>query len=556
MNIRKPHWILALLCAYPRIILISICLLLSNVCMLVSPVLFADIIDGLASIRHLSDVLPQLGVIGLLALMVCALGVANSVLFHQSTNRFQDELRMKLWKNFNTMPAQRFEQSSIGIWQSKLLYDVSVISSSTQVFISAIIPASILLVGGVCIIASKQPLMLSLVLVAVLLNLGIFALFKSTIFVSAERYRKSVMKQNQLLLDLVSLIPIIKIFRLHEKFMLKLDDNLAETRALNINLQNKTVYLHSLMGLSAELVKFLILGISIYLYLEKVISVGDVVLYQMLISQALSGVNQMFSISGQVEIARDSYFSLQEYIARDFEPETSSILMQEKEQADDIISFKNCAFQYEDADTPIFEGLNMSIPRHSSLCIYGRMGVGKTTMTKMIAGLYPPTQGEMQVNLAQQTQTPIVTIGQNIPIFENSLLENIRLFDASITDADIISTIDSLELHHFFARFNNDLQAPISWASLSGGQIQCVGILRALVRKPEILILDEVTNNLDIAARLNIYQFIEKLKGKLTIVAISHDLDLFPILDASYLIDNKQVQPMQSAAQLRTALLK
>ncbi|MFI3244235.1 MAG: ABC transporter ATP-binding protein, partial [Akkermansia sp.] len=502
------------------------------------------------------DLLPQVAVVGGLTLLVCALGVASSVLFHQSTNRFQDELRLKLWRHFNTMPAQQFEQSSIGHWQSKLLYDVSVLSSSTQIFISALVPALILLVGGVCIIASKQPLMLVLVLVAVLLNGGIFALFKRTIFSSAERYRKSVMKQNQLLIDLVSLIPIIKIFRLHEKFMSKLDENLCETRALNITLQNKTVYLHSLMGLSAELVKWLILAISIVLYLKGLVSMGEVVLYQMLISQALSGVTQMFSISGQVEIARDSYFSLQEFFARELPPELPDTLLQGQGDDGDIISFTDCSFSYEGADVPIFEGLNLSIPRYSSLCIYGRMGVGKTTMTKMIAGLYPPTRGEMQLKLAHTTPTPLVSIGQNIPIFESSLLENIRLFDERITEECILATIESLELGHFFARFNCDLQAPVSWASLSGGQIQCVGILRALVRQPEILILDEGTNNLDIAARLTIYQFIEKLKGKLTIVAITHDLDLFPLLDAAYLITNKQVQRLQSEAQLRAALLE
>ncbi|MFI3244613.1 MAG: hypothetical protein R3Y56_10205, partial [Akkermansia sp.] len=77
---RPIHWMLALFAAYPRVGLITLCLLLSNGCMLVSPMLFADIIDELAGARALGDLLPQVAVVGGLSVLVCALGVASSVL--------------------------------------------------------------------------------------------------------------------------------------------------------------------------------------------------------------------------------------------------------------------------------------------------------------------------------------------------------------------------------------------------------------------------------------------------------------------------------------------
>ena len=189
------------------------------------------------------------------------------------------------------------------------------------------------------------------------------------------------------------------------------------------------------------------------------------------------------------------------------------------------------AFKFKKVSTEIISELNFSFKDRTSTLIKGRSGVGKTTLLYLISGLLKPTGGRIYMSDGNQTveMGPEVSglsfVQQNVSIITGTLAQNIcgssfveiddlRMRDA-IARSGLQGKVDSSELgHHLVVGEDGKL--------LSAGERQRVGIARALYANPKLLILDEPTANLDLSTEAEIWKTIEELKGKLTIIVVSH----------------------------------
>ncbi|MGA8164461.1 MAG: ABC transporter ATP-binding protein [Waddliaceae bacterium] len=193
-----------------------------------------------------------------------------------------------------------------------------------------------------------------------------------------------------------------------------------------------------------------------------------------------------------------------------------------------VISLKNVSFSYQ--DTPILENVDAEIFSGEFIGIFGPNGGGKTTLLKLIMGLLPPTSGVIETFGAPQKERPqaIAYVPQRHPFdpdFPISVLELVLLGRLSrlpwygkFHADDVAAAVDQLEkvgLSHTLYH---------SFGTLSGGQAQRALIARALVSEPELLLLDEPTSGVDFEAEEEIFTLLEELKGKITIVIVTHHL--------------------------------
>ncbi len=219
------------------------------------------------------------------------------------------------------------------------------------------------------------------------------------------------------------------------------------------------------------------------------------------------------------------------------------------ESIDSVIHLNNISFKYENKD--ILKNVDLSIPANSMVAITGQSGSGKTTLINLITGLLKPTFGDIYINNINykkidldSLRSRIGYVSQDSIIFNDSLYNNITLWSSNYIDDKKVKTVcESAYLFDEGGYFDAGLNTILGdkGVKLSGGQKQRVSIARELYRSPEILILDEATSSLDSKTEQIVQKSIDSLKGKLTIIIISHRLSTIKKCDMIYVIKNGKV---------------
>jgi len=182
-------------------------------------------------------------------------------------------------------------------------------------------------------------------------------------------------------------------------------------------------------------------------------------------------------------------------------------------------------------ETQILREVTLTIPANRITVLQGPSGAGKTTLIDLLIGLHRPGSGSISIGRQDLQDTDIISwrrkigyVPQELALFHDTIRENISLSEPGISDADIISALALAGAGDFISSLPQGLDTDVGefGSKLSGGQRQRISLARALVRKPEILVLDEVTSALDPDTEAAIVENIAKLRGSYTIIAITH----------------------------------
>lgn len=207
------------------------------------------------------------------------------------------------------------------------------------------------------------------------------------------------------------------------------------------------------------------------------------------------------------------------------------------------IKISNLDFSYN-AENIIFDNLNLKINKGEMIAITGGSGEGKSTLVNILLGLLSCDNGKVEVdgisieNNIETWQKNIGYVPQKINLLDESIEENILLGEKSNTEK-IKKVLKDVQLENFL----NETKKFVGedGVRISGGQKQRLGIARALYRDPELLVLDEATSSLDNSTENEIMELLSNLKGRKTIVFISHNLKTLEFCDKVYKIQDKKL---------------
>ena len=214
---------------------------------------------------------------------------------------------------------------------------------------------------------------------------------------------------------------------------------------------------------------------------------------------------------------------------------------------DKEINLKNINFKYSDTAPFILKDISMSIKKGTTVGLIGESGIGKTTLINMILGLVEPSTGKVEidgVNIFENVESWQKNIGyvpQNVYLSDDTIKKNIAfaLPDNKIDYNAVKKAATNAQLDNLIANSTNGLDTKVGEFGdrISGGQRQRIAIARALYKDPKILILDECTNSLDLETEKQIINEVNFLKGKKTIIMITHRLSTLENCDQIYKID-------------------
>ena len=218
----------------------------------------------------------------------------------------------------------------------------------------------------------------------------------------------------------------------------------------------------------------------------------------------------------------------------------------------DNIEFKNVSFSYDDKSNYVLDNINFKIQKGDFVGIIGESGSGKSTLIDLFLGLLLPSKGSVNVNNVNihsnlnAWQRCIGYIPQNINLLDTSVKNNILFGSTDLEIKKLNYSIKKADLSKFINsnKLNFEMKIGDFGKNISGGQKQRIGIARALYNNPDILVFDESTSALDSKSENKIINTINELKGKKTIIMISHKRSILKNCNKIFKINNRYLSQM------------
>jgi len=329
----------------------------------------------------------------------------------------------------------------------------------------------------------------------------------------------------------------------------------AQLRLLSSTASSSSAFVQQFVNLA-------IVVIGVYAISEKNLTMGGLIACTMLAGRAMAPVGQVAGLLVQFHTASTALTSLEEMMKRDVErPADANYISRGRLQG--AIDFRGVSFSYPGQTAPSLHNLNFKIKPGEKVAILGRIGSGKTTLEKLILGLYQPTEGSVLVDgidLRQldpaELRSQIGYVQQDIMLFYGSLRENITLGAPLATHQDIVK---AAEIGGVLGLVNQhpqgfDMLVGERGESLSGGQRQGVAIARAVINDPPILLLDEPTSSMDYSSEEDIKRRITEFAQNKTVILISHRTALLDLVDRIIVMDGGRIVADGPKEQVVTAL--
>lgn len=329
----------------------------------------------------------------------------------------------------------------------------------------------------------------------------------------------------------------------------------AQLRLLSSTASSSSAFVQQLVNLA-------IVVIGVYAISNRELTMGGLIACTMLASRAMAPVGQVSGLLVQFHTASTALTSLDEMMKREVERPADTNYVS-RGRFTGAIDFRNVSFSYPGQTTPSLHGLNFKIKAGEKIAILGRIGSGKTTLEKLILGLYQPTEGAVLVDgidLRQidpaELRRQIGYVQQDVMLFYGSLRENITLGAPLAQHADIVRAAEiggvlTLVNHH---PEGFEMVVGERGESLSGGQRQGVAIARAVINDPPILLLDEPTSSMDYSSEEDIKQRLTAFAKDKTVLLISHRTALLDLVDRIIVMDGGRIVADGPKEQVITAL--
>jgi ATP-binding cassette subfamily B protein len=311
--------------------------------------------------------------------------------------------------------------------------------------------------------------------------------------------------------------------------------------------QEITITQTALSNIVMNVCNALVFWIGSKYIINNELSVGALISFTMLVGFLIEPATRLINLQGNVQEAIVAAKRLYEILQVKEENESADVL-QSPAKFDGNIVLNNMSFSYvSNTNKKIYDHISLQIHKGDFVAFIGHSGCGKTTLVKLLLRFYEPTDGEIFIDDYNSKELDVQNlrihagyIPQEISLFSGTVLENITMYHAVQNMENVINAARLSGAHNFISKMPDKYYSQLSegGTNLSGEEKQRIALARALYNKPDFLILDEITNNLDIFSENKINETIQNLrKSGMTIMMIAHKLSNIKSCDCIYVID-------------------
>jgi subfamily B ATP-binding cassette protein HlyB/CyaB len=281
-----------------------------------------------------------------------------------------------------------------------------------------------------------------------------------------------------------------------------------------------------------QLMTLSILIIGAWYVMQNVgLTVGMLVAFQMFASRMSQPVMRLVGLWQEFQQASIAVERLGDILDMPQEPMT--LTPQRTSGGAGHIEIKHIGFRYTEHHPWLYRGLNLTLPTGKLTVLMGPSGCGKSTLAKLMQGFYWPQEGQITIDgrdirqlAANELRAYFGVVPQETVLFSGTLYDNLAMAHPHASFDDVIAACKAAEIHDVIEQMPQGYQTEIGerGTGLSGGQRQRVAIARALLKRPKVLIFDEAISNLDQETAEHFAQTINRIKGKVTMIFITHQI--------------------------------
>jgi NHLM bacteriocin system ABC transporter peptidase/ATP-binding protein len=345
----------------------------------------------------------------------------------------------------------------------------------------------------------------------------------------------------------------------------------ASVNSLSVKSALLNQYLGAVPGALQQIANIAVLMLGVMLIMNGSFTVGMLLAFQSFMSSFLAPVNSLIGVGQSVQEMRSSMERVEDVMNYkpdvEYEPQVQDD-EREYSKLTGAFTMKDVTFGYSRLAEPLIENFNLCVEPGQRIAFVGPSGCGKSTLAKLISGLYKPWSGEIEFDGQPQNGIcreiftgSVAVVDQDIILFEDTVANNIKMWDKSIEDFEMILAARDAQLHTEIVQRDGGYNGMVleGGKNFSGGQRQRIEIARVLAQDPRIIILDEATSALDAKTE---YEVINAIKDRgITCIIVAHrlstirDCDEIIVMDKGKVVERGKHEELYQGGGLYTRLV-
>lgn len=487
---------------------------------------------------------------GLLMLLVLigggACGIAASAFGGIASQSFSRDLRVDVFKRVMGLSFEQTDKFTTGSLVTRLTADITAIQQMVDFMLRMLVRDSLLFFGGIIMMLTLNVRFGIIILCA----LPVEIIMMIIILKKANPYYSIVAKRldsvNSVVQENVTGARVVKAYVREDTEEKRFDDANISLMESNLRVQTLMAILQPLLMIILNLSVIAVIVIGGWQVQAQAMKVGEVMAAITYLTQVLHGVMMMSMMFQTLAKASTSANRLREVLETDPVIKSGSVSLSDKTGG--TVSFKNVSFSYpETKGRPVISDLTLDIKSGESVAILGATGSGKSSLVNLIPRFYDCTAGEVLVDgvnvkdcKLDELRKKVGIVLQKSELFSGTVEDNIKWGDKNATHEEVISAAQAAQADEFIQKIPAGYEGIIAekGASLSGGQKQRLSISRAVLKKPEILILDDSTSALDLGTEAKLRAEIDRKMNGTTLIIIAQRIQSVKSCDRIAVLDH------------------
>lgn len=475
-----------------------------------------------------------------------ACGIAASAFGGIASQSFSRDLRVDVFKRVMGLSFEQTDKFTTGSLVTRLTADITAIQQMVDFMLRMLVRDSLLFFGGIIMMLTLNVRFGIIILCA----LPVEIIMMIVILKKANPYYSIVAKRldtvNSVVQENVTGARVVKAYVREDTEEKRFDDANISLMESNLRVQTLMAILQPLLMIILNLSVIAVIVIGGWQVQAQAMKVGEVMAAITYLTQVLHGVMMMSMMFQTLAKASASANRLREVLETDPVIKSGSVSLSDKTGG--TVSFKNVSFSYpETKGRPVISDLTLDIKSGESVAILGATGSGKSSLVNLIPRFYDCTAGEVLVDgvnvkdcKLDELRKKVGIVLQKSELFSGTVEDNIKWGDKNATHEEVISAAQAAQADEFIQKIPAGYEGIIAekGASLSGGQKQRLSISRAVLKKPEILILDDSTSALDLGTEAKLRAEIDRKMNGTTLIIIAQRIQSVKSCDRIAVLDH------------------
>ena len=450
-----------------------------------------------------------------------------------------------MWKVLH-LPMEFFSQRLAGDIQSRASMNASIAGTLAGTFAPLLLNTG-MMVFYLVLMLRQSPMLTLIGLFTLIMNIVISRVISNRRINITRVQVRDAGKLEAATVSGIEMIETIKASGAENGFFRKWAGYQASVNTQSVMASKTNRFIGMIPTFFSTIANYAVLVVGVYLTLRGRFSLGAVLMFQGFLGSFMNPAMTLVSAGQTIQEMRTQMERIEDVMEYSDDENTAErgSVTDGLEKLRGNIELKNVTFGYSRLEQPFIRDFSISLKTGDRIAIVGASGCGKSTISKLLSGLYQPWSGEILFDGKPRSAYPrevmvgsLAVVDQDIVVFEDTIANNIKMWDNSIQDFEMILAARDARLHDDIMRLPGGYRHKLvsGGRNLSGGQRQRLEIARVLAQDPTILILDEATSALDAKTE---YEVVQSIRDRgITCIVIAHRLSTVRDCDEIIVLDH------------------